>query len=1097
MLSFRQIVLVAATLGLSSWPSKSCAESAPGWFEHPTVGVIRPEEGTVEMDVTLLRPASELGNAYDFLFQMLPAKNIGGNTLMGLFVPAAYHPTKGLNFILRDERSTSVAHWPAFTAKKGETLRLAFSWGKEMRLFVNGRLVATAPRTAPPSPIPPRFEVRREDPFHVEGLKISSRQVPESTLAAENGKPLQRDEHTTFLADGDFHSVSTFKTPWHQETRFAGITPVWNADSRIVRAGTPVDFPFVGVNHSGTPRTFVIDHTFTESGSGAKTSQRDTWIIPPGETYQTHATSLSALKEPGHYVIETQVSSDSDTKPVVWKSAVSVLPPDAKTEGTLANYLGHHYEAGLANCGKTLRRAGLKKLRVDGFQWKFVEPEKGRFEWSETDRIVDELSSEGVEILAILGNPPTWAAEEPPQAIKDAHQNAAMPSRWKPRDLREWEDYVFAVASRYRGRVAAWEIWNEVDFHPPAKPAAFSGTTDEYLALLRAAAVQIRKADPDAKILISGFSLTPGVCDTAMPYDLLDSGAADSFDIFNTHAYNGLEFIDDLKQSLDRHKPGTPRWMTEHMWHTIANENNRMFLTAAFPLWYLEKGYDRFYTFGIYELCFDRSTQSPRPDFHVLAVLQSMLRGAETFTGRLDFPGSENFSVRHVFRLADGRSLLVLGSQTASQRITFAQEVEAAFDLWGRPLPIRQDAGSRTLDLTDLAYLVTKESPQITSTTALKAAPLCLNGGFENVLGDVSMAGLAAGRPAEWTYRDTTYDSGGKIGLARETHTGEYALQMVSSGESRVYAFQDALITKPGTYRITAWVRQEQGDKGRPYLAVYDRAADHAQTFEIDGKPTGKWEQHHFDVRFDQAPKRQVALSLGLAKGYPGKIWVDDITFEPIEDLIIPRDRALPISLGSAATHALSDPFPTTPGQAVLPLAPLRQAGTGSVVIQGVPFVQSGADETRNRSLILAGPPSHPGLSRASKPVPMNSKATRIAFLHTAMFVGAPPDTRLGEYLIRYTDGSETSVPLLHGHHLRDWFLVQEADGLAPALTMLSSSGVEYGAFVTFWDNPYPQKPIRDITVQSEDAAVLCLLAVTAETPTPLSAALLPNTTHK
>ena len=80
-----------------------------------------------------------------------------------------------------------------------------------------------------------------------------------------------------------------------------------------------------------------------------------------------------------------------------------------------------------------------------------------------------------------------WAAAEPSAEHQNRHELAHRPERWKPADLQAWARYVRTTAERYRGRVRHWEIYNEVNFNPPAVPAGFSGSTAEYLELQRIA----------------------------------------------------------------------------------------------------------------------------------------------------------------------------------------------------------------------------------------------------------------------------------------------------------------------------------------------------------------------------------------------------------------------------------------------------------------------------------------------------------------------------------------------------------------------------------------------------------------------------------
>lgn len=67
-----------------------------------------------------------------------------------------------------------------------------------------------------------------------------------------------------------------------------------------------------------------------------------------------------------------------------------------------------------------------------------------------------------------------------------------------------WRAFVRAVAERYRGQIPIYEIWNEPDI-----TVFYRGTTAEYLAMLRQASEEIRRADPAAKVGTGGFAFPP------------------------------------------------------------------------------------------------------------------------------------------------------------------------------------------------------------------------------------------------------------------------------------------------------------------------------------------------------------------------------------------------------------------------------------------------------------------------------------------------------------------------------------------------------------------------------------------------------------
>ena len=56
------------------------------------------------------------------------------------------------------------------------------------------------------------------------------------------------------------------------------------------------------------------------------------------------------------------------------------------------------------------------------------------------------------------------------------------------------------------------------------------------------------------------------------------------------------------------------------------------------------------------------------------------------------------------------------------------------------------------------------------------------------------------------------------------------------------------------------------------------------------------------------------------------------------------------------------------------------------------------------------------------KGIMINSKAARLHFLHGAAGV-VNDDTKIGDYVLHYTDGQTANIPVIYQRHVRDWFI--------------------------------------------------------------------------
>ncbi len=189
--------------------------------------------------------------------------------------------------------------------------------------------------------------------------------------------------------------------------------------------------------------------------------------------------------------------------------------------------------------------AGFHWIRQE-FPWEDIEIHgKGDFEdrrhepyrsaWDKYDNIVNLSERHDLEVIARLSNPPAWT-----RADGDAQGTYAPPD-----DLADWGDYVYAVVSRYRGRVHYYQLWNEPNIYPewgeqPVDP-------DGYTALLCEGYHRAKEADPEA-IILSGalaptVSLHPGpgpalgLSDFVFLQRMYDAGAAACFDILSVNDY--------------------------------------------------------------------------------------------------------------------------------------------------------------------------------------------------------------------------------------------------------------------------------------------------------------------------------------------------------------------------------------------------------------------------------------------------------------------------------------------------------------------------------------------------------------------------------
>ena len=123
-----------------------------------------------------------------------------------------------------------------------------------------------------------------------------------------------------------------------------------------------------------------------------------------------------------------------------------------------------------------LHAAGVTWIRQE-LPWEQIEPRAkggttdptfGGSTWTKFDDIVDRTSATGMHLVLRLDTSPRWAL--PPDA-----QDGLSP----PINFDDYFDFVSQVATRYRGKVAAYQVWNEPNLtsewgHRPPDAAAYA-----------------------------------------------------------------------------------------------------------------------------------------------------------------------------------------------------------------------------------------------------------------------------------------------------------------------------------------------------------------------------------------------------------------------------------------------------------------------------------------------------------------------------------------------------------------------------------------------------------------------------------------------
>ncbi|MBI4320684.1 MAG: hypothetical protein HY675_19505 [Chloroflexi bacterium] len=210
-------------------------------------------------------------------------------------------------------------------------------------------------------------------------------------------------------------------------------------------------------------------------------------------------------------------------------------------------------------------------------KWADYESTKGQYAWlasPATDRVktmAERAAALGVRVVVRLDYPPAWAAPG------SGNRPPANPA--------DFGNFVGAYAQFMKGRVAAYEIWNEPNLS--WEWGNMSPDPERYTQLLMAAYPRIKAADPQAIVISAGLASTGGdggvtaMNDVEFIDRMYRAGARNYFDALGSHPYgfanspetrNGNNVTDfqraaDQHAVMERYGDGAKRvWATEFGW---------------------------------------------------------------------------------------------------------------------------------------------------------------------------------------------------------------------------------------------------------------------------------------------------------------------------------------------------------------------------------------------------------------------------------------------------------------------------------------------------------------------------------------------------
>jgi hypothetical protein len=212
--------------------------------------------------------------------------------------------------------------------------------------------------------------------------------------------------------------------------------------------------------------------------------------------------------------------------------------------------------------------SGARHVRVFA-SWRALEPQRGRMTpdiLAGFDSLADRMKAAGIPLYVAVTETPAWAG--------------ASHARNAPPPPGAYADFMRRLAAHFRGRVGAYEVWNEPDNSTWWRSEA---TPSEYAALLKPAYAAVKSADPGARVGVGGLVAN----DFRFVEGLYRAGAKGSFDFVAVHTDSECHRVDprgaardetgrisrwsftgyrEVRASMLDHGDDKPIWMTELGW---------------------------------------------------------------------------------------------------------------------------------------------------------------------------------------------------------------------------------------------------------------------------------------------------------------------------------------------------------------------------------------------------------------------------------------------------------------------------------------------------------------------------------------------------
>ncbi|MBX9604818.1 MAG: hypothetical protein K2Y51_01260 [Gammaproteobacteria bacterium] len=253
-----------------------------------------------------------------------------------------------------------------------------------------------------------------------------------------------------------------------------------------------------------------------------------------------------------------------------------LTPPTVPVPTT---YFGMHFHRAGDPTRVPKEGVGAWRLWDARVAWRYLADHGPVLDFRQLDRLVSLARDRRIELLYTFGATPGWASARPEEKGPYGPGSAA-----EPRDPAQWQGFVKRIATRYKGAIRTYEIWNEPN------GGFFTGALDELVNLTCSTATLLKSIDPTITVVSpSGVGGYPQ--QLAWLDQFLAHGGGRCVDVIGYHIYAAKGTPESMLATLrnvqaliaKHHLDSKPLWNTETGWRLYQGPSKAAAIDPSWP----------------------------------------------------------------------------------------------------------------------------------------------------------------------------------------------------------------------------------------------------------------------------------------------------------------------------------------------------------------------------------------------------------------------------------------------------------------------------------------------------------------------------------